>query len=95
MASSRKKRTAEKLHYDEDWSREAATLHVEGADADDERFQCLGSADQQQNVFAANPKFLSLHSILSAGGASSLSARAEPGFNTIWRGWKCDLGFSS
>ena len=51
MASSRKEKTAEQLHYDEYWSREAATLHAEGADADDERFQCLGFADQKQRYF--------------------------------------------
>ena len=60
MASSKKKRTAEQLDFDEDWSPEADTLRRRML-----LFQCLVPLIRDKDFFESNPQVLPLHSILS------------------------------
>ena len=63
MASSKKKRTAEQLDFDEDWSPEADTLRKRMLLMDD--FNVWVPLIRDKDFFESNPQVLPLHSILS------------------------------
>ncbi len=63
MASFKKKRTAEHLDFDEDWSPEADTLRRRMLLMDD--FNVWIPLIRDQDFVKSNPQVLPLHSILS------------------------------